>query len=57
MISYFTDLFGLKKEAAKLKGWDDWDVVHDEKSQEPEITPYLDPEDRVAEDEEVYFDE
>ena len=37
MLSYFSDLFGLKKEAKKLKGWDDWDVVHDEKSQEPEI--------------------
>jgi len=57
MISYFTNLFGLKKETQKLKGWDDWDVNKDDPVPEPVIEPYLDPEDRVQGDEEVIFDE
>lgn len=26
MLKHFTDLFGLKRKAHKLTGWDDWDV-------------------------------
>ena len=57
MIGYFSDLFGMKKESKKLKGWDDWDVEHNDPVPEPEIEPFLDPEERVSGDEEVYFDE
>lgn len=57
MIGYFSDLFGMKKESKKLKGWDDWDVEHNDPVPEPEIEPFVDPEERVSGDEEVYFDE
>ena len=47
IVHYFTNLFGLKKKAHKLTGWDDWDVVEDSEIPTPVVDPTSNPDERV----------
>jgi hypothetical protein len=47
VVHYFTNLFGLKKKAHKLTGWDDWDVVEDAPIPTPVVDPVSNPDERV----------